>query len=343
MVLGGGLWMGGQAWAFSGPEEKPADTSSRQVEGFYLGCRWIASPKDIPVPEKKIKEWENLLDRVKMIDKGRREFMIQLWTLTYQSEQFRKKASEAKRNRVILAGRRANKEREMNGRAPKGSEWAKMFNPGGKDWGTKCEKSGSPDSCAVITTSSTEPEPPAPYCYPDCNPSAWANPPPEESKTPCCEQVCPEGTHNPCGECGCDLWYEVKVEHSWSCTDIDCCSGDDSLCCKDSEGNRCPAQCKGKHCEHTWTFSQGPTHIVCCNSLWLILVPFPHEVNGECDTCATPDCLSWCFRSYPNCEARIGECEYSPFYSLLWYTDTAEFTHCCPVDYLVGCPCKDNP
>ncbi|MHA2610607.1 MAG: hypothetical protein V2G43_06850 [bacterium JZ-2024 1] len=128
MVLGGGLWMGGQAWAFSGPEEKPADTSSRQVEGFYLGCRWIASPKDIPVPEKKIKEWENLLDRVKMIDKGRREFMIQLWTLTYQSEQFRIKASEAKRNRVILAGRRANKERGMNGRGLKDSGLVKAIN-----------------------------------------------------------------------------------------------------------------------------------------------------------------------------------------------------------------------
>ncbi|MHA2646402.1 MAG: hypothetical protein V2G47_08060 [bacterium JZ-2024 1] len=67
------------------------------MEGFYPGCRWIASPKDIPVPEEKIKEWENLLDRVKMTDKGRREFMIQLWTLTYQSEQFRKGKKKAQR------------------------------------------------------------------------------------------------------------------------------------------------------------------------------------------------------------------------------------------------------
>ncbi|MHA2612166.1 MAG: hypothetical protein V2G33_07270 [bacterium JZ-2024 1] len=97
MVLCGGMWMGGQGWASSGPSEKPADTSSRQVEGFYPGCRWIASPKDIPVPQEKIKEWENLLDRVKMTDKGRREFMIQLWTLTYQSEQFRKGKMKAQR------------------------------------------------------------------------------------------------------------------------------------------------------------------------------------------------------------------------------------------------------
>ncbi|MHA2635948.1 MAG: hypothetical protein V2G48_08020 [bacterium JZ-2024 1] len=97
MVLCGGIWMAQQGWAFSGPSEKPADTSSRQVEGFYLGCRWIASPKDIPVPQEKIKEWENLLDRVKMTEKGRREFMIQLWTLTYQSEQFRKGKKKAQR------------------------------------------------------------------------------------------------------------------------------------------------------------------------------------------------------------------------------------------------------
>ncbi|MHA2609824.1 MAG: hypothetical protein V2G43_02840 [bacterium JZ-2024 1] len=97
MVLCGGMGMGRQGWASSGPEEKPADTSSRQVEGFYLGCRWIASPKDIPVPQEKIKEWENLLDRVKMTEKGRREFMIQLWTLTYQSEQFRKGKMKAQR------------------------------------------------------------------------------------------------------------------------------------------------------------------------------------------------------------------------------------------------------
>ncbi|MHA2618041.1 MAG: hypothetical protein V2G52_06390, partial [bacterium JZ-2024 1] len=87
--------MARQGWAFSGPSEKPASTSSRQMEGFYPGCRWIASPKDIPVPQEKIKEWENLLDRVKMTDKGRREFMIQLWTLTYQSEQFRKGKKKA--------------------------------------------------------------------------------------------------------------------------------------------------------------------------------------------------------------------------------------------------------
>ncbi|MHA2617652.1 MAG: hypothetical protein V2G48_07870 [bacterium JZ-2024 1] len=49
-----------QGWASSGPEEKPADTSSRKVEGFYLGCRWIASPKDIPVPEKVLKRIERL-------------------------------------------------------------------------------------------------------------------------------------------------------------------------------------------------------------------------------------------------------------------------------------------
>ncbi|MHA2610759.1 MAG: hypothetical protein V2G43_07670, partial [bacterium JZ-2024 1] len=49
-----------QAWTFSGPSEKPADTSSRKVEGFYLGCRWIASPKDIPVPEKVLKRIERL-------------------------------------------------------------------------------------------------------------------------------------------------------------------------------------------------------------------------------------------------------------------------------------------
>ncbi|MHA2612327.1 MAG: hypothetical protein V2G33_08100, partial [bacterium JZ-2024 1] len=30
------------------------------MEGFYPGCRWIASPKDIPVPEKVLKRIERL-------------------------------------------------------------------------------------------------------------------------------------------------------------------------------------------------------------------------------------------------------------------------------------------
>lgn len=54
------MWTGPQAWASSGPSEKPASTSSRQGEGFSLGCRWMGSPKDIPVPEEIAKRIERL-------------------------------------------------------------------------------------------------------------------------------------------------------------------------------------------------------------------------------------------------------------------------------------------
>ncbi|MHA2616747.1 MAG: hypothetical protein V2G48_06365 [bacterium JZ-2024 1] len=43
MVLGGGLWMGRQGWASSGPEEKPADTSSRQGERMnVVSFLWVS-------------------------------------------------------------------------------------------------------------------------------------------------------------------------------------------------------------------------------------------------------------------------------------------------------------
>ncbi|MHA2609808.1 MAG: hypothetical protein V2G48_07855 [bacterium JZ-2024 1] len=104
MVLCGG--MGGQAWAFSGPEEKPADTSSRQVEGFYLGCRWIASPKDIPVPEKVLKRIERLRGGP-MIESERD---IQILISEWQRMEFRrlKKETKVKGDGILLTGEGGN-------------------------------------------------------------------------------------------------------------------------------------------------------------------------------------------------------------------------------------------
>ncbi|MHA2612160.1 MAG: hypothetical protein V2G33_07240 [bacterium JZ-2024 1] len=84
MVLCGG--MGREARAFSGPEEKPADTSSRKVEGFYPGCRWIASPKDIPVPEEVLKRIERLRGGP-MIES---EKDIQILISEWQKDEFRR-------------------------------------------------------------------------------------------------------------------------------------------------------------------------------------------------------------------------------------------------------------
>ncbi|MHA2610006.1 MAG: hypothetical protein V2G43_03760, partial [bacterium JZ-2024 1] len=59
---------------------------SRKVEGFYLGCRWIASPKDIPVPEKVLKRIERLRGGP-MIESERD---IQILISEWQRMEFRK-------------------------------------------------------------------------------------------------------------------------------------------------------------------------------------------------------------------------------------------------------------
>ncbi|MHA2609827.1 MAG: hypothetical protein V2G43_02855 [bacterium JZ-2024 1] len=92
MVLCGGMWMGGEGWAFSGPSEKPADTSSRQVEGFYPGCRWIASPKDIPVPEKVLKRIERLRGGPMIESEKDIRMLIYQW----QEREFRRLSSQMK-------------------------------------------------------------------------------------------------------------------------------------------------------------------------------------------------------------------------------------------------------
>ncbi|MHA2635926.1 MAG: hypothetical protein V2G48_07910 [bacterium JZ-2024 1] len=101
MVLGGRLWLAQQAWTFSGPSEKPADTSSRKVEGFYLGCRWIASPKDIPVPEKVLKRIERLRGGP-MIES---EKDIQILISEWQKGEFQrlKKETEVKGDNLLVS------------------------------------------------------------------------------------------------------------------------------------------------------------------------------------------------------------------------------------------------
>ncbi len=59
-------------------------------EGFYLGCKWISSAKDIPVPEEVKEGWEKLLHSARVENEEKRQNILAQWRLQWQKEEFRR-------------------------------------------------------------------------------------------------------------------------------------------------------------------------------------------------------------------------------------------------------------
>ncbi len=101
MVLGFMGILGSQrGWAVNSPSDEPGWNGKAKMsgsEGFYLGCRWISSAKDIPVPEEVKEGWEKLLRSARIENGGRRQNILAQWRLQWQKEEFRKYIAEQKK------------------------------------------------------------------------------------------------------------------------------------------------------------------------------------------------------------------------------------------------------
>ncbi len=105
MILGFmGIWGSQRGWAFNSPSDEPgwngkanheSRTANSELQGFWQGCKWISSPRDIPVPEEVVKKyragptWES------------KEAYIRNW----QKQEFRKRIREGNETKIPSAWR----------------------------------------------------------------------------------------------------------------------------------------------------------------------------------------------------------------------------------------------
>ncbi len=93
-----------EAGGYTGPNDEPGWNGNAKMsgsEGFYLGCRWIFSAKDIPVPEEVKEGWEKLLHSARIENEGKRQNILAQWRLQWQKEEFRRRLEQ---NDVMAKG-----------------------------------------------------------------------------------------------------------------------------------------------------------------------------------------------------------------------------------------------
>ncbi len=86
------IWGMREAVGYTGPDDEPGWNGKAKMsgsEGFWLGCRWISSPKDIPVPEEVKEGWEKLLHSARIENEEKRQNILAQWRLQWQKEEFR--------------------------------------------------------------------------------------------------------------------------------------------------------------------------------------------------------------------------------------------------------------
>ncbi len=100
-----GMWNSQRAYAFNSPSDEPgwngksstnheSRTANSELQGFWLGCRWIDSAKDIPVPEEVKERWEKLLRSARIENEEKRQNILAQWRLQWQKEEFRQLSRE---------------------------------------------------------------------------------------------------------------------------------------------------------------------------------------------------------------------------------------------------------
>ncbi len=107
------IWGMREAVGYTGPDDEPGWNGKAKMsgsQGFYLGCRWIDSAKDIPVPEEVEEGWEKLLRSARIENEEKRQNILAQWRLQWQKEEFRRWS-----RRLIRGNQTAEQRAEKNG------------------------------------------------------------------------------------------------------------------------------------------------------------------------------------------------------------------------------------
>ncbi len=98
------IWGMREAVGYTGPDDEPGWNGKAKMsgsEGFWLGCRWISSPKDIPVPEEVKEGWEKLLHSARIENEEKRQNILAQWRLQWQKEEFRQLTKKILERKVV--------------------------------------------------------------------------------------------------------------------------------------------------------------------------------------------------------------------------------------------------